>query len=90
MDKVIPKSKACSFFTLPVGIGLRHVLLIIASRSDSYHIFKVPAAPDPIATANNDITKIKNETSTGAIIIPTKQVNKTKDITLGFIKLKKD
>ena len=74
----------------PVGIGLKHVLLIRASRSDSYHIFSAPAAPDPKATANNesaDSEKVKLE---GAISIPTKQVNKTNDITLGFIKLKKD
>ena len=36
-------------------MGLRQVLLINASRSDSYHMFKAPAAPDPIATANKDI-----------------------------------
>ena len=29
--------------TFPVGIGLKQVLVIKASRSDSYHIFKAPA-----------------------------------------------
>jgi len=76
--------------TLPVGIGLKHVLVIIASRSDSYHIFNVPAAPAPIATAINEIIEFKILTSAGAITNPTIQVNKTRDITLGFIKLKKD
>ena len=73
-----------------MGIGLRHVLLISASRSDSYHIFKAPAAPDPIATANNETKEDNKETGLGAINIPTIQVNKTNDITLGFIKLKND
>ena len=71
-------------------MGLRHVLLIRASRSDSYHMFKAPAAPDPIATANKDTAAVGNETDEGEISIPTAHVNKTKDITLGFIKLKKD
>ena len=90
IDNAIPKYKACFFFTLPVGIGLRHVLLMRASRSDSYHIFNAPAAPDPMATANKEIIEVDNETFSGEIKSPTIQVNKTKDITLGFIRLKKD
>ena len=89
-DKTIPKYNACVFFTFPVGIGLRQVLLIRASRSDSYHIFNTPAAPDPMATANKDVIEFENEMFVGEITSPTIQVNKTKDITLGFIKLKKD
>ena len=76
--------------TLPVGIGLKHVLVIRASRSDSYHIFNVPAAPAPRATANREIIEFKKLISFGAIIKPTAHVNKTKDITLGFIKLKNE
>ena len=53
-------------------------------------MFKAPAAPDPIATANNEIIEFDSGMFSGAITKPTKQVNKTKDITLGFIKLKKD
>ena len=90
IDKKIPNLKAWFFLIFPVGIGLRHVLLIKASRSDSYHIFKVPAAPEPRATANNEIIDSDNVKLEGAISIPTKQVNKTNDITLGFIRLKKD
>ena len=90
IDKAIPKYNAWFFFILPVGIGLKHVLLISASKSDSYHIFKAPAAPDPIATANKDTAAVENETLEGEIRSPTAHVNKTKDITLGFIKLKKD
>ena len=71
-------------------MGLRQVLLINASRSDSYHIFKAPAAPDPIATANKDIKEDVISTLFGAINNPTMQVNKTRDITLGFIKLKNE
>ena len=71
-------------------MGLKQVLLIKASRSDSYHILSAPAAPDPIATANNDIVDTKKETCTGAINKPTMHVNKTRDITLGFIRLKND
>ena len=89
-DKIIPKYKAWSFLTLPVGIGLRQVLLIKASKSDSYHILSVPAAPEPIATANKDIQADVKFTLIGAINKPTIQVNKTRDITLGFIKLKKE
>ena len=90
IDRATPKYNAWFFFIFPVGIGLRHVLLISASKSDSYHIFKAPAAPDPIATANKDIIEVENETLEGEISSPTAHVNKTKDITLGFIKLKKD
>ena len=52
--------------------------------------FNAPAAPEPIATANRDINDDDNDTFEGAIKRPTIQVNKTRDITLGFIKLKKD
>ena len=90
IDKAIPKYNAWFFFIFPVGIGLKHVLLISASKSDSYHMFKAPAAPDPIATANKDTAAVENDTLEGEIRSPTAQVNKTKDITLGFIKLKKD
>ena len=71
-------------------MGLRQVLVIIESRSDSYHIFKAPAAPEPKATAiRENIASIKF-TFIGAINNPTAQVNITNDITRGFIKLKKD
>ena len=80
-----PKIKACFFVTLPVGIGRRQVLFINASRSDSYHIFKVPAAPAPKATATNDKPALKKLTSFGAINNPTTQVKITRDITRGFI-----
>ena len=53
-------------------------------------MFNAPAAPDPIATANREINDDDNETFEGAIKRPTIQVNKTRDITLGFIKLKND
>ena len=89
-DKIIPKYKAWFFLTFPVGIGLRHVLLIKASRSDSYHMLSVPAAPEPIATAKREIQAEVKSTLIGAINKPTIQVNKTKDITLGFIKLKNE
>ena len=90
IDRATPKYNAWFFFILPVGIGLKHVLLISASKSDSYHMFKAPAAPDPIATANKDTAAVENETLEGEIRSPTAHVNKTKDITRGFIKLKKD
>ena len=89
-DKATPKYNACVFFIFPVGIGLKQVLLISASKSDSYHMFNAPAAPDPKATANKEIIEFDNEIEVSETIIPTIQVNSTKDITLGFIKLKKD
>ena len=86
----MPKIKAWFLVTRPVGIGLKQVLVIRASKSDSYHIFKVPAAPAPNATASNDNIEFIKLTSLGAINSPTIQVNNTKDITLGFIKLKNE
>tara|TARA_B110000014_G_C19590091_1_gene313345 strand:- start:265 stop:501 length:237 start_codon:yes stop_codon:yes gene_type:complete len=53
-------------------------------------MFKAPAAPAPSATANNEIIETVNETFSGAINKPTILVNKTRDITLGFIKLKNE
>ena len=53
-------------------------------------MFNAPAAPEPIATANKEINDDGNETFEGAIKRPTIQVNKTRDITLGFIKLKNE
>ena len=53
-------------------------------------MFKAPAAPDPIATASKDIKEESRSTLFGAINKPTMHVNKTRDITLGFIKLKKE
>ena len=90
IDKAIPKYNAWFFFIFPVGIGLKHVLLIRASTSDSYHIFNAPAAPEPMATANKDNEAVVKETVTGATNKPTIAVNKTRDITLGFMCSKKD
>jgi len=53
-------------------------------------MFKAPAAPDPIATASKDINEELRSTLFGAINKPTIHVNKTNDITLGFIKLKNE
>jgi hypothetical protein len=53
-------------------------------------MFNAPAAPEPIATANNEITEVFKSTLYGAINNPTIQVNKTRDITLGFIRLKNE
>ena len=58
-DAKIPKIKAWFLDNFPVGIGLKQVLVIIESRSDSYHMFSAPAAPAPRATAisDNDASK---------------------------------
>ena len=85
----IPKIRAWFLVNFPVGIGLRHVLDINESKSDSYHIFKAPAPPEPNATANREKAASMKLIFVGAITKPTKQVKITKDITLGFIKLKK-
>ena len=89
-ERIIPNHNAWFFCTLPVGIGLKQVLVIRASKSESYHIFKAPAAPAPMATANKEIAEVVKETCSGAISRPTILVNKTRDITLGFIKLKNE
>ena len=88
-DSNVPNKRACSLFTFPVGIGLRHVLVINLSRSASYHIFRAPAAPAPIVTKKIAIIEFRNETETGAVNNPTAQVKITKDITLGFINNKR-
>ena len=61
MDNTMPKYNACVFFIVPVGIGLKQVLLISASKSDSYHRFNAPSAPDPKATANKTIQRLQNQ-----------------------------
>ena len=53
-------------------------------------MLSVPAAPEPIATAKREIQAEVKLTFNGAISNPTIQVNRTRDITLGFIKLKKE
>ena len=53
-------------------------------------MLSVPAAPEPMATAKRDMHADMKSTLIGAINRPTMQVNKTKDITLGFIKLKNE
>ena len=88
-DAKIPKIKAWFLDNFPVGIGLKQVLVIIESRSDSYHIFSAPAAPEPNATAVIESIAFIKLISTGAINKPTAHVKITSDITLGFIKLKK-
>ena len=56
-DKIIPNNKAALVDIFPSGRGLKHVLLMTLSISDSYHIFNAPAAPAPTATKN----KLKHE-----------------------------
>ena len=86
----IPKIKACSLLIFPVGIGLKHVLVIKASRSDSYHIFKHPAAPAPNATKIIPIIASEIFIFELEVSNPTAQVNITRDITLGFMSDTKD
>ena len=88
-DDTVPKTRACFFVNFPVGIGRKHVLVIKESKSDSYHMFKAPAAPDPKATAKRGRIASKKLIFTGAINKPTAHVKITNDITRGFIKLKK-
>ena len=85
IDVESPNIKAWFFVTFPVGIGLKHVLVINASRSASYHIFKHPAAPEPSATKIIAIIASKVSKFELEVNKPTEQVNITRDITLGFI-----
>ena len=80
-----PNHKAWTCFNFPSGNGLKQVLLINLSVSDSYHIFKAPAAPAPIATKNNDRVAFITCIWIGAMTKPTNAVNMTRDITLGFM-----
>jgi len=88
-DAKTPKIKAWFLDNFPVGIGLKQVLVIIESRSDSYHMFNAPAAPAPNATATRENDASKKFILIGAINNPTAHVKITNDITRGFIKLKK-
>ena len=90
IDKTIPNIKAWSLAIFPVGIGLRHVLVIKLSRSASYHIFKAPAAPAPIVTKKIQIKESNKGIWLGEVNNPTAQVNMTRDMTLGFISKYKD
>ena len=67
------------------GNGLKQVLLINLSVSDSYHMFSAPAAPAPIATNKRDNKELTKSIFIGAITNPTSAVKITNDITLGFI-----
>ena len=82
----IPNSNACCLLIFPVGIGLKQVLVIKASTSDSYHMFKHPAAPDPKATKVIAIIASKVFKLGLEVKKPTAQVNITRDITLGFMR----
>ena len=90
MVRIIPKIRACFLLILPVGIGLKQVLVINASTSDSYHMFKQPAAPAPKATNKIPIVAYKISVFEFEVRKPTAQVNITSDITLGFINNNKD
>ena len=85
-----PKINACCLLIFPIGIGLKQVLVINASRSASYHIFKHPAAPAPSATNNIPIIASVIFVFEFEVNNPTAHVNMTRDITLGFINNIKD
>ena len=85
MESNTPKISACFLLIFPVGIGLKHVLVINASKSDSYHMFKQPAAPAPNATNVMPIIASIAFVFELEVKKPTMQVNITRDITLGFI-----
>ena len=88
-ESKIPKINAWFLLIFPVGIGLKQVLVINASRSASYHIFRHPAAPAPIATKIIlNVASIKL-ISCPEVKKPTAHVNITRDITLGFISNRK-
>ena len=89
MEDTTPNISAWFLVSLPVGIGLRQVLVINESKSDSYHMFNAPAAPDPRATAIKEHIALAKLIDVGAINKPTAHVKITSDITRGFIKLKK-
>tara|TARA_B100000927_G_scaffold101531_1_gene82225 strand:- start:13457 stop:13699 length:243 start_codon:yes stop_codon:yes gene_type:complete len=76
---------ASGFVTEPEGIGLLTVLFMILSISASYHILSTPEAPAPIAIQVIEIIAKKGCIDTGERIRPTRLVNITRDITLGFM-----
>ena len=90
VDSNIPKIRACFLLIFPVGIGLKHVLVINASKSDSYHIFKHPAAPAPKATKAIPVIASEILVFEFEVKKPTAHVNITRDITLGFMSRYRD
>ena len=67
------------------------IIINDGSKDKSYKIIERYAIQDKrIIKVNNESNEVVNEILFGAMRSPTMQVNKTKDITLGFIKLKKD
>lgn len=87
-DIITPKDKASSGNILCNTRGLFCVRDIMASISLSYHMLSAPEAPDPIVIHNIEIMAIIGLIVPGAITIPTIAVNTTKDITLGFMRVK--
>ena len=67
MEDNTPNVRAWFLVSFPVGIGLRQVLVINESKSDSYHIFSAPAAPDPKATASKEQIELMKFIFVGAI-----------------------
>ena len=90
IEDKIPNINAWFLLSFPVGIGLRQVLVINLSRSASYHMFNVPAAPAPTVTKKIQIKESNNGIWLGEVNKPTAQVKITKDITLGFINCNND
>ncbi len=58
-DITIPKVNASDLGINPSGIGRLIVLFIFLSISASYHIFKTPDAPAPVAIQSSAIKAVK-------------------------------
>ena len=87
-ERPIPKNRASSAGTRPAGMGLDAVRAIFTSMSASYHIFKAPDAPAPIAMQSKDTKPRIGWIEPGAITSPVKAVKTTSDMTRGFNKAK--
>ena len=85
---IMPYVNASDLEIFPDGIGLFEVRFMILSISASNHIFNAPEAPAPIAIQIIAIQAKKGLIAKGDNIKPTKLVKITKDMTLGFIKVK--
>jgi hypothetical protein len=80
----MPNPSASPGSILPAGNGRPAVRRITASISRSYHMLIAPDAPAPTAMHNTATAASTGCRSPGARNSPTKPVNTTSDMTLGF------
>ena len=85
----IPKCSADVLSIRPAGSGRDAVRCILASSSASYHWFKAPEAPAPVAMHRIAVKAITGWIEPGAANNPHSAVKTTRDITRGLVSAQK-